>query len=362
MSRARARAVAFAVAILVGVGVTADRGQAPSTFAGQVAALSERDGYFDTDNLISNESSYQQVLPELRKRHVRGGAYVGVGPDQNFTYIAETRPEIAFIIDVRRDNMLLQLLFKALFDLSRTRVDYLALLLGRPVPADPAPWRNAAVDRLIAYVEAPAEQPDAIAALRARVDSAIRRSGVSLSATDFQTIDRFHRRFIEEGVGLRFQSAGRPPRSYYPTYRQLLVDTDGSGKQGNYLASEEAFQFVKGLEARDLIIPVVGDVSGPTAMASIGGMLTKRGLRLSTFYISNVEFYLFGDGAFARYVANLGRLPHASNGVVIRSVFGGFAPGLRSGDASVSQVQAIDDLLAGVASKKIQYYADLVGR
>ena len=362
MSRARARLVGFAVAVFVCAGVAADRGQAPSTFAGQIAALSERDGYFDTDNLISNESSYQQVLPELRKRHVQGGAYVGVGPDQNFTYIAETRPEIAFIIDVRRDNLLLQLLFKALFDLSRTRVDYLAQLLGRPVPADPAPWRNATVDRLIAYVEAPAAQPEAIAALRARVDSAIKRSGVSLSTKDFQTIDQFHRRFIEEGVSLRFQSTGRPPRSYYPTYRQLLADTDGSGKQANFLASEDAFQFVKGLQARDLIIPVVGDVSGPTAMSGIGGMLTKRGTRLSTFYISNVEFYLFGDGAFARYVANLGRLPHASNGVVIRSVFGGFAPGLRSGDASVSQVQAIDDLLAGVASKKIQYYADLVDR
>jgi hypothetical protein len=362
MSHARARLACVAVAIFVCAGVAADRGQAPSTFAGQIAALSERDGYFDTDNLISNESSYQQVLPELRKRHVRGGAYVGVGPDQNFTYIAETRPEIAFIIDVRRDNLLLQLLFKALFDLSRTRVDYLAQLLGRPVPADPAPWRNATVDRLIAYVEAPAVPPEAIATLRARVDTAITRCGVGLSTKDFQTIDRFHRRFIEEGVSLRFQSTGRPPRSYYPTYRQLLADTDGSGKQGNYLASEDAFQFVKGLEARDLIIPVVGDVSGPSAMAGIGGMLTKRRTQLSTLYISNVEFYLFGDGAFARYVANLGRLPHASNGVVIRSVFGGFAPGLRSGDASVSQVQAIDDLLAGVASKKIQYYADLVGR
>jgi len=362
MSHARARLACVAVAIFVCAGVAADRGQAPSTFAGQIAALSERDGYFDTDNLISNESSYQQVLPELRKRRVQGGAYVGVGPDQNFTYIAATRPEIAFIIDVRRDNLLLHLLFKGLFELSRTRVEYLAQLLGRPVPADPAAWRNATVDRLIACVDAPAVSPDAIAGLRARVDAAIKRSGVSLSANDFQTIDRFHRRFIEEGLELRFQSTGRPPRSYYPTYRQLLSDTDGSGKQGNYLASEEAFQFVKGLQARDLIIPIVGDVSGPTAMAGIGSVLTKRGTRLSTFYISNVEFYLFGDGAFARYVANLGRLPHAANGVVIRSVFGGFSPGLRSGDASVSQVQGIDDLLAGVASKKIQYYADLVGR
>src|SRR6478735_5743887 len=110
--------------------------QAPSPFAAQIAALSEPAGYFDTDNLISNERSYQQVLQDLRRRNVRGGAYVGVGPDQNFTYIAEIRPAVAFIVDVRRDNLLLHLLFKALFAQARTRVDYLSLLFGRAAPAD----------------------------------------------------------------------------------------------------------------------------------------------------------------------------------------------------------------------------------
>ena len=81
------------------------------------AAASEPGGYFDTDNLISNESSYLQVVPELRRAGISGGAYLGVGPDQNFTYIAEIRPAIAFIVDIRRDNLLLHLLFKALFQL-----------------------------------------------------------------------------------------------------------------------------------------------------------------------------------------------------------------------------------------------------
>src|SRR5215510_12020703 len=111
--------------------------QSSSPFAAQIASLSEPPGYFDTDNLISNERSYLQVLPDLRKRNVRGGAYIGV------------RPAVAFIIDVRRDNLLLHLLFKALFSMSRTRVEYLALLLGRPVPADVESFRTAAVDRLV---------------------------------------------------------------------------------------------------------------------------------------------------------------------------------------------------------------------
>ena len=113
-----------------------------STFASQIAALSERAGYFDTDNLISNERSYLQVLPDLRRAGFQGGAYVGVGPDQNFSYIAAARPSIAFILDVRRDNLLLHLLFKSLFQLARSRVEYLALLLGRPVPPALDKWRD----------------------------------------------------------------------------------------------------------------------------------------------------------------------------------------------------------------------------
>src|SRR4029078_4879042 len=117
--RAMTPVVLLLTLALAGASVTAPRAQTASPFATQIAALSEPAGYFDTDNLISNERSYLQVLPELRRRNVKGGAYLGVGPDQNFPYIAEVRPSIAFIVDVRRDNLLLHLLFKALFALSR---------------------------------------------------------------------------------------------------------------------------------------------------------------------------------------------------------------------------------------------------
>ena len=67
-----------------------------------------------------------------------GRAYIGVGPDQNYTYIAKVRPKIAYMIDLRRDNLLQHLLYKSLFDLSRNRAEYLANLLGRPAPRDRA--------------------------------------------------------------------------------------------------------------------------------------------------------------------------------------------------------------------------------
>jgi hypothetical protein len=350
---------ALAVALLLLCGGSAPaRSQAGASFATQIETLSERGGYFDTDNLISNERSYLDVVPELKKRGVRGGAYIGVGPDQNFSYIAAVRPDIAFIVDVRRDNLLLHLLFKALFSMARTRAEYLALLVGRPVPAGLDAWKGATVEKIVMQMETPPADARSIDALRAKTDEAVSRIGVTLSREDRATIDRFHRRFIEAGVGLQFQSAGRPPQSHYPAYRDLLLAATPSGLQANYLASEEAFQFVRGLEERDLIIPVVGDLSGPRALAAIGELLARRKLRVSAVYASNVEFYLFSDGRFQSFAANLVRLPRADNGVVIRSVFGRF--GWPRG-GSVSQIHDLSVMLDGVAKGRYRYYDELIG-
>jgi hypothetical protein len=301
--------------------------QAPGGFAAQVAALSEPGGYFDTDNLISNERSYLHIIPDLERGGVRGGAYIGVGPDQNFSYIAHIRPAIAFIVDIRRDNLLLHLLFKAIFAQARTRVEYLALLLGRPVPRELDGWRQAGIARLVTYHDAAAIDRESVTALRRRLESAVTRVGVALSAEDLATIDRFHRRFIDAGLELRFQSTGRPPQSHYPTYRQLLLETDSSGHHANFLASEDGFQFVKSLHARDRIIPVVGDLSGTKALAAVGRLLSDRRQQLSAFYTSNVEYYLERSGTYPRFTNNLARIPRSRHAVVIRSIFGRFTGG-----------------------------------
>src|SRR5687767_3684764 len=253
--------------------------QSATTFAASIANLSEPAGYFDTDNLISNERSYLQVIPDLRRLSVRGGAYIGVGPDQNFSYISAVRPAIAFIIDVRRDNLLLHLLFKALFELSENRMEYLAQLTGRPLPPAPNGWRAAPIDRVVDYFDKTPLSTAAIDARKRRIEEAIRRTGVRLTPEDFATIAAFHRRFIDDGLSLRFNSAGRPPQAYYPTYRDLLLETDSGGAQANYLASEDAYQFLKSLQAHDRIVPVVGDISGPSALQAVGRALTARGER-----------------------------------------------------------------------------------
>jgi hypothetical protein len=298
------------------------------------------------------------VVPELRAAALDGGAYIGVGPDQNFSYIAQVKPSIAFIVDLRRDNLLLHLLFKALFALSETRVDYLSQLFGRPIPARLDDWRGSSAEALVSYVEGARTDEAATTALRTRVDAVIRTFGVALSADDMATIDRFHRRFITAGLALQFETTGRAPLPYYPTYRDLLLETDRQGHAWNFLASEDAFQVVRTLERRDLVIPVVGDLSGPSALVAIGRLMAARGDHLSVFYTSNVEYYLFGGGRFPQFLANLSRLPRTNRSVIIRAVFGRGAR-MEPGYSSASLVQSVDALVEGYGKGRFHAYPDL---
>ena len=367
---ARVIALGLGTAALVSLSLGAHLAASPAarqpSFAALITRVSEPGGDFDTDNLISNERSYLQVVPALRQAGIGSGAYIGVGPDQNFSYIAQLRPRIAFIIDVRRDNLLLHLLFKALFAAARTRADFLSLLTGRPIPAGVDAWNHASLEHIVGYVdETPATEASG---QRARTQAAerVKRFGVPLSAADLETIDRFHRAFIDAGLSLRFESRGRAPRPYYPTYRELLLAVDRNGQPASYLASEPRFRFVQSLERRGLVIPVVGDIAGPHAMTEIGRVLTERHEHLSAIYVSNIEDYLFRDGNFPRFIENLGRLPRDARSVVVRSIFRGpfgFAvAGPSPGDASASVLQPVDDLVAGFTGGRYRSYSDVVNR
>ncbi len=315
-----------------------------SEFARLVDTLSEAGGYFDTDNLISNEASYLHVLPALDRRGATGGAYIGVGPDQNFSYIARTRPLLAFLMDVRRDNLLQHLLFKALFDAATTRADYLALWLGRPAPPAANRWADRTVQALVAYFDTtPATSASRDAALE-EVQRRVQSYGVRLTPADLATIARFHDTFIQAGLSLKFTTTGRAPRWYYPTLRDLLLQTDRGGTPASYLASEADFQYVKELQRRNRVIPVVGDLAGSHAMRAIGHVMNAHQAKLNALYVSNAEDYVLRDGGFRAYVANVTSLPRTPQSVIIRSWFGGpeSHPHAVPGYFSVQLLQSVD--------------------
>ena len=316
-----------------------------TTFAGTVARLSEAPGYFDSDNLISNETSYLHAVSHLRSGHVTGGAFIGVGPDQSFSYIAAIRPTVAFMIDIRRDNLLMHLMFKALFERSRNRLEYLSRWTGRLVPGDVGRWDGAPIDSILLTVDS--LPVDSTGAETDSVLAAVRRYGVPLLPTDTATIRRFHAEFIRLGLDLRFTSTGRAPRFYYPTLRQLILQRDLEGNRAGYLATEAAWRVVRDLEARDRIIPVVGDLAGSTAFPAIGREIAARGERVSALYVSNVEMYLWRDGSFRAFATNAARLPRDPRSVIIRSFFGGgfgqSHPRNRPDHMSTQLVQTLDD-------------------
>jgi hypothetical protein len=333
----------------------------PTAFASLVDRLSERPGYFDTDNLISNERSYLHVAPDLRALAGRSrSVYLGVGPDQNFSYIAHVRPSLAILIDIRRDNLLLHLLFKALFAEARTRAAYLAMLTGRAPPPETVE-KAGSLDEIVSYIDrAPPLRQVELRALRGRLTTVVSSFGVSLSDADRETIDRFHMRFVADGLRLQFNSFGRQPQYGYPTLRELLLETDRQGVRRGYLASEDDFRFVKRLHAEHRIVPVVGDLSGSSALAAIARFLTREKLQVAAFYTSNVEFYLVRDGRFAEFMTNLRRLPRLPGAVIVRSVF---RPGVSTprvaGYNSASLTQPIDALVEGYTNGRFREYWEL---
>jgi hypothetical protein len=302
----------------------------------------------------------------MRRLGVSGGAYVGVGPDQNFSYIAQVRPRIAFIVDIRRDNLLQHLLFKALFDMARNRAEYLALLTGRAVPNDMARWSRRSIADVVEFVDRASPDPDQFETTRAMVRERVKRYGIPVTPAELETIGRIHQAFYDGGLQLRFTSLGRSPRSYYPTLRDLLLEKDLTGKQATYLASEDDFQFLKSLHARNLIVPVVGNLAGDHALREVGKVMAQRGEKLSAMYVSNVEFYLMREGSFDTFASTVRTLPRDAKSVIIRSYFGGGFYGQHPqsipGYFSTQLLQTVDTFAAESSRGGYATYIDLVSK
>lgn len=293
-------------------------------FASLVRNLSEESGYFHSDNFTSNETSYLHVIDKLQELGVSGGAYVGVGPEQNFTYIAKLRPRIAFIVDIRRQAMLQHLLYKALFQLSDSRGEFLSRLLSRPFAGAAAAKEKATLEGLLEHFAQATASAELYNATGARVRKIIEEElGVPLSDQDREQLNYVYSAFRDEGLGISFrfgQSGFGGGYRRFPDLRDLILERDLKGGLGNFLATEEDYQRVRTLQLENRIVPVVGDFAGKKAFASVGAYLRKHGYAVSAFYTSNVEQFLFQNGVFPAFVENVRTLPIDEKSVFIRAV------------------------------------------
>jgi hypothetical protein len=285
-----------------------------------VTEFSEPNGHFRSDNLVSNEMVFQHVIPALQQSVTPMSAYVGVGPDQNFTYIAQLKPRIAFIVDIRRQNMLLHLMYKALIEMSPTRAEFLSRLFSRPIPANTAP-NDSALALLTAFEK---EEPDGVAFERTRAEIYARlqrHHGFSLSRADLGGIDYVYSAFYSSGPDIRYSFGRGAGWQSFPTYKDLMTADDGQGVQRGYLANEENYQALRDMEERNMIVPLVGDFAGPKALRSVARYLDLHHATVSVFYTSNVEQYLFRGDAWQRFYSNVGALPIDARSTFIRAYF-----------------------------------------
>lgn len=355
------------------------------TFWTLVTEFSEPNGFFRSDNLVSNEMVFQHVIPTLQQTLRPASAYLGVGPDQNFTYIAALKPRIAFIVDIRRQNMLLHLMYKALIEMSPTREEFLSRLFSRPIPA-----RTTAGDSAFALLSAfDKEEPDFVAFERNRAEMYARlqrHHGFTLSHADLGGIDFVYRAFYSAGPELRYSFGRGSGWQPFPTYKELMTADDGRGVQRGYLASEEIYQTLRDLEERNLIVPLVGDFAGPKALRSVARYLDLHHATVSVFYTSNVEQYLFRGDAWQRFYDNVGALPTDTRSTFIRAFFNnqgrvfrvpnwgqpcpqsgivpipspGFVPPSGPGPRSETLLNPISLLLAAFAEGRVTNYNDVI--
>jgi hypothetical protein len=315
-ARRRWSAAVVCGAVLIGLaGCGWRRGPAPSLsdaqFQALMQSLSEPPGSFTiSDNLVSNEP---HVSENARRLWRAGGVYVGVGPEQNFTYIASVRPDLAFIVDIRRENRTLHLFYKALFELSSDRADFVARLFSRPRP--PGLDAGSTVDEIFERFDAvppSAEQVKWNAGVVRRW--LVETRPLALDANDLAWVDRIFLAFAEHGPSIQYWQAQDTTPA--PSYRRLMTIRDTSGASRSFLATEERFRFVKDLHARNLIVPVVGNFAGPSALRRIGEEVRARGAAVTVFYGSNVGVYLTLEETRA-FCRNLAALPAATDAAFI---------------------------------------------
>ena len=333
--------------------------------------FSEPNGYFRSDNFLSNETGFQWVIPELKQRIQPGSVYLGVGPEQNFTYIVALQPKIAFIFDIRRGNMIVHLMYKALFETSADRAEFLSKLFSRARPAG-LDTTATAETLFAAFVAATPDSALFRKNLAAVKEYLTRTHAWVMNDSDSKLMDYSYGAFFGGGPQINYNypygGGGGFGRGNMPNYATLQTATDSSGKNWAYLATEANWRWLKDFESKNLLVPIVADFAGPKGIRGVAQYLKDHKATVGAFYQSNVEQYLFQNGVWQAYYNNAATLPIDSASMFIRSIGGGFRGGFspgsvvqnRLGGRLPSVISSMQELLKAFNDGKINGYYDVI--
>src|SRR5215831_1866770 len=340
LTRSRVLLLSLALAFTSAIAAPAPARLSDEQFWKLSSSSSEQDGFFRSDNLLSNELNFQYVIPQLLQTAKQGRIYMGVGPEQNFTYIAALKPAMAFIVDIRHGNLDVHLMYKAIFEMSSDRADFVARLFSRKRPAG-LTSKSSAREIFEAYLATEPSKELFDANLKVIIDHLKTKHGFALSAGDLEGIEWALGNYYRYGPSITYNSSsgatapaivgaigfgGRGGGAV--TYADLMMADDGNNRLRSYLATEENFEFLKNLESKNLLVPVVGDFGGSKAIREVGKYLKSIDAVVSAFYLSNVEQYLSQDGKTQAFLANVAALPLDQSSTFIRSGAGrGFGGG-----------------------------------
>lgn len=326
--------------------------------------FSEVGGYFRSDNFVSNETTFQYVIKDLKKTK-GAGVYLGVGPDQNFTYIIALQPKLAIIFDIRRQNAIQLLMYKALIETSADRAEFLSMLFSRKRPASVS--TKSTPEELFAAYDSVEPDRQFFQETLQRIKKDLEETHkFKLTPDDEGNIEYILRAFYAGGPDLTYNGigAGNFGRGRMPSYSEIMQSTDPAGANLSYMGSEENFKSLQTLEKKNLIVPVVGDFAGPKAIRTVGKYLKEHDAFVTAFYLSNVEQYLFQqDDDWSRFYHNVETLPLDSSAVFIRSVFNGLAASSQPsgyGLRSASLLSSIPELLKAFSAGELRSYYDVI--
>jgi hypothetical protein len=302
--------------------------------------FSEPGGNYPYENFVTNEETIQDVMPVLSRVTKPGGVYLGVGPEQNFTYISGIKPGMAFIFDIRRQNAIELLMYKAIFEMSPTRADFVSHLFSIKSP-DKVPETAKANSLFLAFNGLKGDKAYYAQNLAA-IKSNLAKHKFALSADDLQKVEYIYDVFFRAGPEIDYTFASAFPQGMAPApnYIQAMTDTDADKKAWSFLATEDNYRVVRQLQMKNLIVPIVGDFAGPKAVRKVAEYTQQHNAVVSAFYVSNVEAYLAGTaGPVSRsmgsperirsFYENAAALPVDSSSLFIRFIGANYASNLQ---------------------------------
>jgi hypothetical protein len=199
--------------------------------------------------------------------------------------------------------------------------------------------------------------------LEAVKDRLLEKHQFPLTAQDLENIEYVYKVFFEAGPYLDYSTGGFGSFGgrRMPNYADLMTATDREGRTGSYLSSEENFRFVRQMQQKNLIVPLVGDFAGDKAIRRVGDYLRTHDATVTAFYLSNVEQYLFQQREdWRRFYANVATLPMDSTSTFIRSASRGNFGQPTYGVRFMSLLSSMPEVIRAFEQGRIRIYYDVL--